>query len=219
MLNQELIEVDRIDGNYKIKTTEAEYLADKIVSTIPVQELTKLYKNAANEIGGVVKELKYNSIIIAFVKTKKDLSGANFAFMTADKNILFHRISKMDFLGDAYKSAGATYMVEVTFRQKDWIDQLSETELKQKITEGLEAIQFIDKPDEAEFINITKHPYAYVIYDLNHQRNMEAVRAYYSSQGVYLNGRFGNFEYWNMDRVLRESKNLAAILSGEDNKI
>lgn len=219
MLNQELIEVDRVEGNYKIKTTEAEYLADKIVSTIPVQELTKIYENAANEIGGVVKDLKYNSIIIAFVKTKKDLSGANFAFMTADKNILFHRISKMDFLGDAYKSDGATYMVEVTFRQKDWIDQLSETELKQKITEGLEAIQFIDRPDEAEFINITKHPYAYVIYDLNHQRNMEAVRAYYSSQGVYLNGRFGNFEYWNMDRVLRESKNLAAILSGEDNKI
>ena len=110
-------------------------------------------------------------------------------------------------------------MMEVPIRQKDWIDQLSETEFKQKITEGLQASQFIDKPDEAEFINITKHPYAYVIYDLNHQRNMEAVRAYYSSQGVYLNGRFGNFEYWNMDRVLRESKNLAAILSGEDNKI
>lgn len=31
-------------------------------------------------------------------------------------------------------------------------------------------------------------------------------------QGVCLNGRFGNFEYWNMDRILRESKNLSERL-------
>ena len=216
MLNQKLLEVGRGGDGYKIKSTEAEYLFDKVVSTIPVQELTNIYGNAADEIGEYVRDLKYNSIIIAFVKTQKDLSGANFAFMTADKNILFHRISKMDFLGDAYKSDGAAYMVEVTFRQNDWIDRLSEAELKQKITEGLEAIRFIDSPEEAEFINITKTQYAYVIYDLNHKKNMEAVRAYYSSQGVYLNGRFGNFEYWNMDKVLRESKKLAATFSEEN---
>ena len=37
---------------------------------------------------------------------------------------------------------------------------------------------------------------------------MEAIRAYYKSKGILLNGRFGSFEYWNMDRVLRESKKL-----------
>jgi len=218
LLNQELLKIDRIGKRYQIKNAEREYLFDKIVSTIPVQELTDIYMNAAHEIGGYIKDLKYNSIIVAFVKTKKDLSGDNFAFMTADKNILFHRISKMDFLGDSYKSNGATYMVEITFRQKDWIDQLSEAELEQKITAGLRAVKFIDDAEEAEFINITKHQYAYVIYDLNHKKNMEAIRAYYNCQGVYLNGRFGNFEYWNMDRVLRESKKLAAILLEENNR-
>lgn len=69
--------------------------------------------------------------------------------MMAEKQILFHRISKMDFGGggESYQSDGATYMVEVTYRQ-----------------------------------------------------------------GVCLNGRFGNFEYWNMDRILRESKNLSERL-------
>lgn len=218
-LNQKLLKIDRVSDGYQIKTAEAEFLFDRIVSTIPVQELTNIYMDAAHDIGGYVKDLKYNSIIIAFVKTRRDLSGANFAFMTADKNVLFHRISKMDFLGDAYKSDGATYMVEVTFRQKDWIDRLSEEELKQKIAEGLKAVRFIDNPEEAQFVNITKHQYAYVIYDLNHKKNMDAVRSYYSSQGVYLNGRFGNFEYWNMDKVLRESKNLAAVLLEEGGKI
>ena len=64
---------------------------------------------------------------------------------------------------------------------------------------------------------MTKHEYAYVIYDLNHKSNMDKIRGYYGKEGIYLNGRFGNFEYWNMDRILRESKNLAEkILGGRD---
>ena len=55
-----------------------------------------------------------------------DLSGDNFAFMNPEKDIIFHRISKMDFLGDAYKSDSATYMVEVTYRKNDYTDQLSD---------------------------------------------------------------------------------------------
>ena len=38
---------------------------------------------------------------------------------------------------------------------------------------------------------------------------MTLVRDYFNKEGVILNGRFGNFEYWNMDRILRESKNLS----------
>ncbi len=106
-------------------------------------------------------------------------------------------------------------MVEVTYRQGDWIDRLSEEKLKEKIRSGLLDIGFIKKPEDGEFVNITRHPYAYVLYDLKHQKNMELIREYYGSQGIYLHGRFGNFEYWNMDRVLREGKNLAGRILKE----
>lgn len=209
LLNQNIESVRREGGRYAIKTQGETFEADQVVSTIPVQELTNLYMDAADHIGENVRDLKYNSILIAFVRTREDLSGDNFAFMTADKNILFHRISKMDFLGEAYKSHGASYMIEVTFRQGDHIDGLTTGQLQEKIISGLEEIGFIKEPEDAQFINMTKHKYAYVIYDLNHKKNMDRIREYYDRQGVYLNGRFGNFEYWNMDRILRESKNLA----------
>lgn len=208
-LNQEITETARTKDGYVVHANDREYFCDRVVSTIPVQEFTDIYKQVPKPVCAAVGELKYNSIIIAFVRTKKDLSGDNFAFMTADKGILFHRISKMDFLGEAYRKGGASYMVEVTYRQKDWIDRLSEAELKEKILSGLLEIGFIEKPEDGEFINITRHPYAYVLYDLNHQKNMKLIREYYRDQGVFLHGRFGNFEYWNMDRVLREGKNLA----------
>ena len=205
-----------------MKTDKEVFRSDKLVSTIPVQELTDRYRGSGGQraydcIGNYVKDLKYNSIIIAFVKTRENLSGNNFAFMIADKQVLFHRISKMDFLGEQYKTDGASYIVEITFRKDDWIDNLSQPELEEKIRSGLREIGFIQKEEDADFINMTKHEYAYVIYDLNHKSNMDKIRGYYGKEGIYLNGRFGNFEYWNMDRILRESKNLAEkILGGRD---
>ena len=209
LLNQGITGAAKTKDGYVVCANSRKYLCDRLVSTIPVQEFTNIYEQVPESVRAAVGELKYNSIIIAFVKTREDLSGDHFAFMTADKGILFHRISKMDFLGEEYRKGGASYMVEVTYRQGDWIDRLSEEKLKEKIRSGLLDIGFIKKPEDGEFVNITRHPYAYVLYDLNHQKNMELIRKYYGSQGIYLHGRFGNFEYWNMDRVLREGKNLA----------
>lgn len=239
LLNQEIQDIYRDGDAFLVKTKDTVFQSDRLVSTIPVQELTRRYRGTAGSagekdgagkalgakaateaeaaIGPYVRDLKYNSIIIAFVKTKEDLSGSNFAFMVADKQVLFHRISKMDFLGEQYKTDGASYMVEVTFRQGDWIDKLPRPELERKILSGLQEIGFIRKKEDAGFVNITKHKYAYVIYDLSHKSNMDKIREYYGGEGIYLHGRFGNFEYWNMDRILRESKTLAGkILEGGD---
>lgn len=210
-LNNAVASVEKTpDGRFKTVTDKGEeFVSDRIISTIPVQDMTAAYKNVPQEIAAHVKDLKYNSIIIAFVKAKGDLSGDNFAFMNPEKDIIFHRISKMDFLGDAYKSDSATYMVEVTFRANDYTDLLPEDELKKRISDGMVRIGFAKDPGDVSFINITKHKYAYVIYDLKHKENMTAIRKFYAKEGVDLNGRFGNFEYWNMDKILREAKNMA----------
>ena len=73
-------------------------------------------------------------------------------------------------------------------------------------------IGFAHQKEDVKIIDITKYEYAYVIYDLNHSANMEKIRDYYSQQNIFLNGRFGNFEYWNMDRILRASFELGKKL-------
>ncbi len=206
---EQITSVRKAGEGFEVVSNGERIEADHVISTIPVQELRKIY-DTPPRIAEHISRLRYNSILIAFVKTKDDLCGDHFAFMNPEKDIIFHRISKMDFLGKNYQSkSGATYMVEVTYRQKDYIDSLPEDELKAKIAKGMKQIAFVEDEKDVEFINLTRHPYAYVIYDLDHKKNMEAVRAYFDSQGIILNGRFGNFEYWNMDRVIRESKNLA----------
>ena len=208
--NAEVTNIEKKKDKYYVTAGDKTYEADLVISTIPVQVLTKAYKKVPSEVKEKVNDLRFNSIIISFVKLPYDLCGENFAFMIPDKNVIFHRISKMDFLGREYHHSKdeATYMVEVTYRKNDQVDMMSEKEFKNAVKDGLVAIGFAKDKKDVEFIDITKYEYAYVIYDLNHTSNMEYIRKYYAKEGIILNGRFGNFEYWNMDRILRESLEL-----------
>jgi protoporphyrinogen oxidase len=129
----------------------------------------------------------------------------------------------MNFLGSAYYEPGTvTYIVEISYRKDDLIDQMYDRDLFLRIGEGLKMIGFIE-----DFCDITEHrierfDYAYVIYDMQHAKHVKVLRDYFSGEGIYLHGRFGNFEYWNADAVIRESKLLAnrfaRILQGGSSK-
>lgn len=210
--NAKVLEVEKISTGYKVDTPVGIFNSDKLVSTIPANEFCRIYKDPQKptEILDTADNLRYNSIAICIVNVKKDYAGDNYAFMVADKNVKFHRISKLDFMGDGYHIDGtATYMAEITYRKNDLNDKASDAELTEKVIEGLQTIGFIDSKDDVNFTDLKRFEYAYVIYDLKHRQNMDLIKAYFKKQGVYLNGRFGSFEYLNMDAIIQQSKDLA----------
>lgn len=206
--------VSKTSDGFEIVTEAGTFKADRVISTIPVNEFCHIYTGTqpADDILNNADDLKYNSIAICIVNTKKDYAGDNYAFMVADKNVKFHRISKLDFMGNKYHKDGtATYMAEITYRKNDLNDKSSDKELTDKVIEGLETIGFIDSKEDVNFTDLKRFEYAYVIYDLNHRKNMDKIKSYFENEGVYLNGRFGSFEYLNMDAIIRQSKNLAEV--------
>lgn len=217
--NSEVVSIHKENDLFQVITADgAMYAGEQLISTIPVQALTAAYKNSDEELQHCVDELRYNSIAICFVRTPYDHCGENFTFTIPDREVIFHRISKMDFLGAAYhKDNEATFMVEVTYRKNDRVDLMTDNELRNCISDGMVHIGFAEKADDVDVIDISRQQYAYVIYDLNHAENMEKIRAFYKKQGILLNGRFGNFEYWNMDRILRESFKLSESIKINNN--
>ena len=210
--NNKILNVKKQGNKFLVTTSKKEYICDKIVSTIPANEFCHIYedKNKPQEILNIADNLKYNSIAICIVNVSKDYAGDNYAFMIADKNVKFHRISKLDFMGEHYHINGtATYMAEITYRKNDLNDRATDAELTQKVIEGLKTIGFIDSEKDVNFTDLKRFEYAYVIYDLKHRENMDKIKKYFTTQDIYLNGRFGSFEYLNMDAIIRQSKNLA----------
>lgn len=206
----EVSAVQKEGNGWRVTAGGEVFNADTLFSCMPVNLLTGIYADMDENIALCAKNLHYNHIMIAVVTLAEDRAGDNFAFMVADREVIFHRVSKLDFLGENYRKDGSvTYMMEYTYRDDDPVKDWSPEQLKEAFLGGLQRIGFLQYPEEVLSFTVSRFPYAYVIYDLDHNKNMSLIRKYFSGQGVYLNGRFGTFEYWNMDRVVVESKKMA----------
>ena len=181
---------------------------DRLISTIPIPELIAALDPAAPpEVTHAAQNLRYNSIAICMLHVTRDRLGDNFAIMVANRDILFHRISKLDFLVPEDQRDGATrIMAEVTYRQGDRISGLNDEELLNQVVADVVRLGFIESADLVRERQILRQKHAYVIYDLDHRRNMRTLREYCEGKlGLMLHGRFGEFEYINMDAVVEKS--------------
>ena len=134
----------------------------------------------------------------------------DFAITLPDKDIIFHRLSKLNFLGEKYvpKDGKSTLLVEITFRPNSYLSTLSKKQIKEKVIKDLDICGFVKEKD-IDDIAVEKYKYAYVIYDLLHRKNTDIVLKYLKSIGIESNGRFAQFEYLNSDQIALNSMNLA----------
>ena len=194
------------DGRWRVGSSRGTLFAKKLVSTIPLPELFKLLPTVPFEVQKALDGLLYNSIHVVLIQAKKDNMGENFALYVPDENVVFHRISKLDFLGDAYKrQRSSTLMAEVTFRGA-YEDNLG------RVLTDLDDLGLVKREDVIS-AQVFTEKYAYPIYDLNHRQNADCVLEYLKSIGIECVGRFAQWEYLNTDGVVERTMNLAHELN------
>jgi protoporphyrinogen oxidase len=204
--SREAASVRKKNAVWRVRAGDTVFEGDILVSCIPVNILAGIYEGIDTAVACRAENLRYNNIMIAAATVSNDRAGDNFAFMTADRDVIFHRVSKLDFLGDEYGCPGtATYMMEYTYREGDPRADLDDGALREEFSGGLKRIGFVENDGEILSFTVKRFPCAYVIYDLKHKENMKIIRDYFRAENLFLNGRSGNFEYWNMDRVIAES--------------
>ncbi len=206
----------KVNESWLIKTkNKGELRFKNLINCMPIHELFN-YLKAPKEITETLNNLLYNSIYIVMVNVKKDTIGERFAIYVPDKEIIFHRLTKLQFLGDNYrnKDGSTTFLVEITFRPGSDLSKKSTSFIRQEVINGLAKCKFIKKEDVNK-ISVEKHKYAYPIYDLNHRKNTDIVQKYLNDIGIKSIGRFAEFEYMNTDKVAENSMNLASDLNRE----
>jgi protoporphyrinogen oxidase len=203
------------DGKWLVESTVGTYTVRRLINTMPIHELSQLMV-MPDHVTTSLLQLKYNSIYIVNVQVKRDSIGDHFAIYLPEKDIIFHRLSKLNFLGDAYcqTNGGSTLMAEVTFRPGSYLAGIGEKEISRRVLEDLETIGFISGVDVTD-VQVRHEKYAYVIYDLKHRMNTDTILSFLRAQGIYSVGRFAEFEYLNTDGVVERTLRLAAQLNQE----
>src|SRR5262249_40641759 len=90
---------------------------------------------------------------------------------------------------------------------------LTPAQIKERVVADLARLNVLD-PEDVLDVDVKTFPYAYVIYDLDHRKNTDAVLGHLARQGIACAGRFAEVEYLNSDGVVERTRKLADRLNG-----
>lgn len=210
MTDEAITSIKFKNKHWIILTKKNHYESRQLVNCMPIHELIKLLKDVPANIHDAVDKLLYNSIYIIVINVKKDTTGKHFAVTIPQKDVIFHRISKLDFLGERYHLKDSTsFLLEITYRQGDQYHKMSRQQLINRCIADLVKIGFIKNREMVNFTDFHREKYAYVIYDLNHRKHVDIVLKFLRNLGIESNGRWAEFEYMNSDKVIEHSIKLA----------
>ena len=215
-LDMEVSRIRPVQDGFVIEANGVEWAnAETIVNCMPLHELFKILDlNIPAEIYKTVESLKFNSLYYGVVVFESDNVGDILAVTFPAPEIIFHRLTKLNSLGQNRDQKHTAFLFEVTFREGTTLASLSSQEILTRVVDSVESIGFAKK---AEFLDgeVRKEPYAYVIYDIHHRKNTDKVLEYLRGMQIHCCGRFAQFEYLNTDQVIEQAINLTANINKE----
>jgi protoporphyrinogen oxidase len=180
--------------------------ADQVLSSAPLPELVKMIKSAPEEVVKASERLVYNSLICLNIGVDREAISDKHWLYFPEKEYIFNRISfPMNLSPETTPRGRNSIVVEVTYRGAK--PDLNET--KQRVREGLNKAEILREADELEVFDALDFKYAYIVYDIQHRGNVNLIQSYLKSLRVSSMGRYGEWEYLNMDKAILSGKRTA----------
>lgn len=161
--------------------------ADIVVSTIPLNLLPSYIDGVPSEVLEQASKLRYNKVSNVFWKSR--LTDKTWTYQP-NRDTIFHRYIH---IGSFYKPSEGYTITECVGEHS--YDEMVECGRKDS---------FLIEPLD---YNVSEH--AYVVFDGNRDKAVKTVSDYLESIGIRSIGRFGRWEYYNMDICMLDSMNTA----------
>jgi len=204
MTNFKVERIKREDNKWVVSDGNREFKFDRIISTIPLPALLEAL-DAPEHVMKASKGLYYNSLITVGIGVKREKLNDFSWLYIPDKKILTHRVSfPSNYSPHVAPNGSSSVLAEITYREGDAISRMNDEEIAQRTLSDLVDLGVI--PEDSEVLLTYKFKYAYVVYDVDFRRKLDEVFNYLNDTGVYSVGRFGSWEYANMDRVIKMSR-------------
>jgi len=185
--------------------------AGKVLSSIPLPDLVEMLHDPPEEVVEAAGALVYNSLVCVNIGiSTPGIIDKHWLYFPED-DLIFNRISfPMNFSEHTTPGDASSLLVEVTHRESSVdLDSIRDRVLDDLIKTGI-----LEEEDEIVVCDTSAFKYAYVIYDLDHAKNVGIIHDYLESVNVVPIGRFGEWEYFNMDKALLSGRNAASRISG-----
>ena len=187
-----------------------EAASEKIISSIPLPDLVGILHDPPEEVVKAAGSLVYNSLVCVNIGVKRPGIIDKHWLYFPEEEFIFNRMSfPMNFSEHTTPEGRSSILVEVTHREAG----VDPRRIRDRVVEDLKKTGIITERDVIEVCDTSAFKYAYVIYDLDHRKNVGVIHDYLDGNGIIPVGRFGEWEYFNMDKAILSGRNAASSVS------
>ena len=121
-----------------------------------------------------------------------------------DWRVPFHRYAWISNYGEDLPPSKSALIAEITVPPSEKVDVDA---LKHETVRWLAELGVIREEDVA-VVATWFHKYGYPIYTLSHSKDTQIIEGELRKTGVITFGRWGNWQYWNTDKIYEKSMDL-----------
>ncbi len=203
-------------GTIKVFNTKGvvrEYL--RLISTMPVHEIIdKLDMEIPNEIRTAVEQLIVNPMFVVSFGIKGVDQNQYTAVYFPESEFWVNRISyPCTFSATNGPEEHWSLQAEITCSKHSDLWYKTDSEILAHVKHGLQQRGLLPNNDQIILERVDRMDRSYVVYDVGYEENAARVRAWFTSIGIDLLGRFSYFEYINVDMAVDRALKLAIELN------
>ncbi|HEX9671650.1 MAG TPA: FAD-dependent oxidoreductase [Thermoanaerobaculia bacterium] len=179
----------------------------RLVYSLPLALLPALCDALPPEVERACAGLRYQGIYCVNLGIDRERISDKHWVYFYEEPFPFHRLSfPANFSPGTVPPGKSSISTEVAFSRERPLDR--ETAVERTIA-ALRTAEILTPDDRIELVHTEEILPAYVIYDLDHASNVGRIRGWLKEHGIWPVGRFGEWQYFNMDHSMRSGKTAA----------
>lgn len=180
---------------------------DYLISTVPLPRLVHMIGGAPTSIQEAAGRLRSNKVITVNLGIQgTDVSEKHWVYFP-EASVPFQRVSfPHNFSTDLVPAGCSSIMAEISMKQEAMYDKNS---IVQQVIDSLRTLNILRSHHKILVKQVLEIDPAYVIYDKQHRKAVDIIQYYLRQLGIYSCGRFGAWEYFNMDQAILSGKEAA----------
>lgn len=206
-------QITRTSDGFDVLATGKSKHYDRIVSTIPMPDLVSAIDDVPPSVLHASRKLRYNSLVTVMLGLEGEkINDLSWVYFPRKQDGIFYRASfPSNYSPWTVPRGCSSVMTEITCHFGDNTWSLPDDELIKSVVDDLHKNNFIDKKSVC-YSRVARTKYAYIVYDLDYSKNISRVKEFLDRRGIRLCGRFGQFEYLNMDACIQRAFKLSEEL-------
>ncbi len=171
-----VVSITRSGSAWEISNGDESISADRCICTMPLQHLLPCLEHVPPEVRDATAALKYNSLVCVNIGITGAVPDISWLYIPDPVIGKANRISfPSHYSRDVAPAGCSAVLAEITCQPGDEVASMTDGELVQEVTGTLQKMQIL-RPEQIVYTSVERQPFAYVVYDLDYQKNIALIR-------------------------------------------